>query len=197
MSLLRDQLRELVRREANPVHKFGHQVRLYRLSKLVGQDIDYNDDVVFAAVWLHDIGVFEGNRPSDPAELPAWDHVAYAVKRSREILPALGMPPEQVKAALTVIREHQPHDRPTSVEATIVRDADILEQLGSITILRTAAKLGSDTRFLDFHDVANQLRRQLRQLPNQLVLETSRVLAVPKIDMLDRFLLAYDREVSE
>ena len=48
---------------ANPTHKFGHQPRLYALTQLIGAGLTYDDDVVFAAVWLHDIGVFIGHRP--------------------------------------------------------------------------------------------------------------------------------------
>ena len=59
----REFLQAIVRAEAQPAHKLGHQPRLYALAKEIGADMAYDDDVVFAAVWLHDLGVFEGNRP--------------------------------------------------------------------------------------------------------------------------------------
>ncbi len=49
---------EHVRHEAKPVDKYGHQPRLYTLTREVGRGHDYDDDVVFAAAWLHDLGVF-------------------------------------------------------------------------------------------------------------------------------------------
>lgn len=197
MHLFREQIRELVSREARPSHKFGHQERLYRLALQVGAGMAYDDDVVFAAVWLHDLGVFEGNRPADPGALAQWDHVTYAVRRTEALLPSLGVSSATVQRVVQAIREHQPHDTPTSPESTIVRDADILEQLGSIAVLRTAAKLGSDTRFTAFGDVAIYLERQLRSLPGMLLLETSRALALPRAEALENFLAAYQAETTE
>ena len=59
----RQLLVEYIANEAQPQEKFGHQPRLYALTQLLGQDETYDDDVVFAACWLHDLGVFVGHRP--------------------------------------------------------------------------------------------------------------------------------------
>ncbi len=67
----RSRLAEYVRSQALPVDKLGHQPRLYALTRLVGQGLAYDDDVVYAAAWLHDLGVFIGHRPQDPVELSA------------------------------------------------------------------------------------------------------------------------------
>ena len=71
MTDFRQAIQEYIAREARPVEKFGHQPRLYALAQQVGAGHDYDDDVVFAAAWLHDIGVFIGHRPEDPEELAA------------------------------------------------------------------------------------------------------------------------------
>ena len=192
----RGYLEELLRREAVPAHKYGHQVRLYALACEIGAGLAYDDDVVFAAVWLHDLGVFEGNRPSDLAELTRWNHVAYAVERGREILQTTDFPAEKIPRVLRVIEEHQPGDTATSVEASMVRDADILEQLGAIAVLRTAAKLGSDTRFTHFEEVRAYLQDRLRTLPGKLNLERSRLLAAPREKALQDFLASLDAEAG-
>jgi uncharacterized protein len=31
--------------------------------------MDYDDDIPFAAAWMHDLGVFIGHRPKDLAQL--------------------------------------------------------------------------------------------------------------------------------
>ena len=189
-------LRQVLEEEARPPHKFGHQARLYELCCQIGAGMSYDDDVVFAAVWLHDLGVFEGNRPEDVAALKEWDHVRYAVQRCESLLPETDFPVEKISRVIEVIREHQPGDVPTSLEAVMVRDADILEQLGAIAIFRTAAKLGSDTRFLRFTDARNYLERQLRDLPAKLLLPRSRELARPREDALRRFLSSLDAEAG-
>jgi uncharacterized protein len=193
----REFLKKLVTQEARPAHKFGHQPRLYELCTQIGAGVAYDDDVVFAAVWLHDLGVFEGNRPSDPDELQRWDHVAYAVKRATDLLPATDFPQQKIPQVLKVVEEHQPRDTPTSSEAVIVRDADILEQLGAIAVLRTAAKLGNDTRFVHFADAKNYLRRQLNDLPGRLQLPRAKELALGRQKLLSDFLDALEAEAGD
>ena len=179
---------------ANPQHKYGHQPRLYALTQQIGAGLTYDDDVVYAAVFLHDLGVFIGHRPEDEAALRAWDHVAYISAKAPAILTQAGFPTAKIPAVLEVIRTHQPHDAPTTLEATIARDADILEQLGAIGITRTLAKLGSDTRFHTFTDALNALKKQLATLPTKLILEPSKALAASRIQTLQSFIEALETE---
>src|SRR6202012_6155145 len=144
----RESVIEYIRIEAQPADKFGHQPRLYALATQIGNGMDYDDDIVFAAAWMHDLGVFLGHRPGDPAELARWNHVPYMIARSHELLSAWGFPASKLNMVAEVIRTHQPHDEPALTEAVILRDADILEQLGAIGALRALVKVGRDTRYI-------------------------------------------------
>src|SRR4051794_19976649 len=126
----REALRVYIRQEAKPVEKYGHQPRLYALACKVGAGLEYDHDVVFAAVWLHDLGVFIGHRPEDPEELQRWDSVVYAMRRAPDLLRDIGFPELKIPGVVEAIRTHQPANEPNSLEGIIVRDADILEQLG-------------------------------------------------------------------
>jgi uncharacterized protein len=190
----RSRLAEYVSGQALPIDKLGHQPRLYALTQLVGQGMSYDDDVVYAAAWLHDLGVFIGHRPEDPDALSRWDNVAYAMKQAPAALGRCGFPATKVAQVVEAIRTHQPHLSPTSVEGAILRDADILEQLGAIGILRVVAKVGRDTRYPTFTDAAATLRKALVDLPGKLHLESAKTLAQPKIDLLKSFLRAMDNE---
>jgi uncharacterized protein len=196
MSGFRASIATLIEKEARPVDKFGHQPRLYTLTQQIGEGLTYDDDIVYAAAWLHDLGVFVGNRPEDPAALAQWDHVAYACSRVPQILTEAGFPKEKIPAVLDCIRQHQPHDDPQSLEATILRDADILEQLGAIGILRNVSKTGRDTRYSRFSDIAPVLRKSLADLPARLRLARARELAQPKIRLLASFLEAINSEAA-
>lgn len=187
-------LRKYIEQQARPVYKIGHQPRLYALSESIGRDLVFDDDAVFAAVYLHDLGVFVGHRPEDPHLLTRWDHVAYATAKAPSILRQAGFPEHKIDAVLQIIREHQPGDEPSSIESEIVRDADILEQLGAVGCLRTAAKLGSDTRFATFADVKQSLQRALSTLPSLLRLPAAQRLAEPKTAALRNFLLSLEVE---
>lgn len=184
----RQAIADYIRVEAKPPDKFSHQPRLYELAKRLAQDKPFDDDVLYAAAWLHDIGVFLGHRPEDPAALAKWDNVAYAVKEAPGLLRRFGFPAEKIPAVVEVIRTHLPSGTPTSFEGTLLRDADILEQLGAVGILRTVSKVGRDTRFVTFGDALRVLQRNFEQLPAQLRLESARALAPPRLKILSTFL---------
>lgn len=190
----RSWLAEYVRVQALPVDKLGHQPRLYALTRLVGQGLVYDDDVVYAAAWLHDLGVFIGHRPEDPVELSRWDNVSYAMKQAPAVLIQAGFPTTKVARVVEAIRTHQPHMSPSTIEGTILHDADILEQLGAMGILRVAAKIGRDTRYPTFTDAATTLRKALAELPGKLHLEAAKTLARPKVALLEGFLQGMDQE---
>lgn len=190
----RTALVDFIREQAKPVDKFSHQPRLYDLTREIGTGQNYDDDVVFAAVWLHDLGVFIGHRPEELEALAKWDCVAYAMKQAPEILARIGFPAGKIPAVVEAIRTHQPKDTPTTIEGVILRDADILEQLGAVTILRTVCKIGRDTRFKTFPDALRGLRNNAETLFDQLKLERSRELAGPRLQILCAFLVAAENE---
>ena len=196
----RKQVAEFLYREAHPPHKYGHQPRLYALTQVIAArspELRYDDDVVYAAAFLHDLGVFVGHRPENPAQLASWDHVAYVCAKAPGLLAQFGFPAEKLNSVLTAIREHQPQDEPTTPEAILLRDADILEQLGVIGLLRTASKIGIDNRFHLFADVERSLRRALAELPGRLRLPAARELAEPRRAVLTSLLAALKDEAGE
>ena len=196
----RDDLITYLRANAKPAHKYSHQPRLYALTQQIAAatpDLASDDDIVFAAAFLHDLGVFVGHRPEDPTQLAQWNHVFYTCEQAPSILTDLHFPTEKIPAVLAAIREHQPHDTPQSPEAILLRDADILEQLGAIGITRTLAKLGSDTRFCTFTAALHALQKQLTTLPAQLHLESSKALAVPRMIALHSFLQSLAAEAGD
>jgi uncharacterized protein len=186
----RPALIDYIHGQAKPVDKFSHQPRLYELTRTIGAGQSYDDDVVFAAVWLHDLGVFVGHRPEEPEALAKWDCVAYAMRQTPEILSRFDFPAEKIPAVVEAIRTHQPWDNPTTIEGIILRDADILEQLGAVTVLRTVCKIGRDTRFKTFPDALRVLSKNASTLPDQLRLPRSRELAGPRLRVLQQFLEA-------
>ena len=190
----RNAIIDYIRTQANPPDKFSHQPRLYQLASQLANGQPYDDDVLFAAAWLHDLGVFIGHRPEDPAALAKWDNLAYAVEKAPDLLRNFGFPAEKIPAAIDVIRTHLPSGQPTSFEGALMRDADILEQLGAVGILRTVSKVGRDTRFTAFEDALRVLQRNAEQLSAQLQLDSARALALPRLQILKAFLSAAQNE---
>lgn len=185
---------EYVRENAKPPDKFSHQDRLYDLARQLAEEEPYDDDVVFAAAWLHDLGVFIGHRPENPAELANWDHLAYALRLAPRILDETGFPANKIEPVLQAIRTHLPSAEPQTFEGLLLRDADILEQLGAVGILRIVSKVGRDTRFVRFADALRVLRKNAEELPAKLQLGSARRLAQPRLEILHGFLNAAETE---
>ncbi len=185
---------EYIRLQAKPPDKFSHQPRLHQIARQLAEGQPFDDDVLYAAAWLHDLGVFIGHRPEDLAALVVWDNVAYAMKEAPKILRQYGFPETKIPAVVEVIRTHLPSANPTCFEGVLMRDADILEQLGAIGILRTVSKVGRDTRFVRFGDALRLLRRNAEQLPGQLQLPSARRLAEERVKVLKEFLAAAEAE---
>ena len=192
----RTALIQFIRTHAQPADKFGHQPRLYQLAVRLAEGKPFDDDVLFAAVWLHDLGVFIGHRPEAPARLAVWDHIAYACEVAPGLLRQCGFPESKIPAVLELFRTHLPSTSPTSFEGTLLRDADILEQLGAVGALRTIAKVGRDTRFVSFADALGVLRRNLEKLPGCLELPAARLLAEPRLKILQDFISAAEIEAG-
>lgn len=193
----RDSVVAYIRAEALPVDKFGHQPRVYALAVRLGRDMEYDDDILFAAAWLHDLGVFLGHRPRDPAELEHWDHIPYTIARSHQLLAGWGFPAEKLDAVAEAIRTHQPQDEPRRVEAILLRDADILEQLGAIGALRALVKIGRDTRYATFSDVLPVLCRAAERLPARLRLPSAQLLAQERVRILKLLIAAIELEAGD
>ena len=185
-----------IRDQARPIEKYGHQPRLYALTQQIGLGMTYDDDIVFAAAYLHDLGVFIGHRPEDPERLARWDSTAYAIAQAPAILRSISFPQPKIPAVLECIRTHQPTFDPQTPEATILRDADILEQLGAVAVLRTVCKVGRDTRFQTFSDATQSLQHALQSFPELLRLPSSQPLALPRISVLRLFLQSVAEEAE-
>jgi uncharacterized protein len=192
----RQAIADYIRVQAKPPEKLSHQPRLYRLAKRLAEGKPYDDDVLYAAAWLHDLGVFVGHRPEDPLVLAKWDHVAYAIREVPKLLERFGFPANKIPATLEVIRTHLPSTIPTCFEGTLLRDADLLEQLGAVGALRTVCKVGRDTRFVLLADPIRSLRDAMEQLPSLLQLPAARRLAEPRVKTLKAFLDAAEAEAD-
>jgi uncharacterized protein len=185
---------EYIRANAKPPDKFSHQARLYKLATELAEKENYDDDVVYAAAWMHDLGVFIGHRPVNPAELATWNHIAYAARVVPDVLKNCGFPPHKIPAVIEVINTHLPSSEPITFEGILLRDADILEQLGAVGILRIVSKVGRDTRFVRFSEALRVLRKNAEELPARLKLDSARRLAQPRLETLTRFLDAAESE---
>ena len=196
----RSTLAGYIRAQAKPIDKYSHQPRLYALACQLATSAEFanrtvDDDILYAACWLHDLGVFIGHRPEDPDALARWDNLAYVLAKAPQLLQEWGFPEQKIPAVLTCIAEHLPHSVPSSPEAQLLHDADLLEQLGAIGLLRNISKIGRDTRYTTFADVIPVIEHACTLVGN-LSSQAARQAAEPRLALLHHFLLAVQAEAG-
>lgn len=115
---------------------FAHASRVQKLIEIIGADLTYDRDALAYAVYLHDWGAFPKYAQ------PGVDHAL----RSRQIAEAEILPQTQLSIAAQALvaeaielhdyRDQRPH---TSIESLLLREADWLDMLGVIGVVREFA----------------------------------------------------------
>ncbi|MCX7977144.1 MAG: HD domain-containing protein [Bellilinea sp.] len=117
----------------DPVHGFDHIERVYRMAERLAQAEGADMEIVRAAALLHDI---EG---SNPAENNRVGHHHQSAEVAAEILRNEGWTEERIAAVQHCIRAHRyrdPLESPATIEAKVLFDADKLDVLGAIGVVR-------------------------------------------------------------
>lgn len=127
---------EMTRADGDP-WKLSHVHRLLRLIALIGEGIVYDTTALTIATYLHDWGAYPRYQQ------PGVEHAL----RSRQvaetmILPRMDLPEMAVDIILETIEYHDYRDfRPvTSTEALLLREADFLDFLGIIGLVREVGR---------------------------------------------------------
>jgi uncharacterized protein len=124
----------------NPAWGYSHCLRDYALAReLAAADhIALDDDVLFAASFLHDMAAFA------PWEDVKTDHSDVGARVVDTVLKGTGFPMEKIDAVRAAIRTHMYYRDPAAAEALYLHDADALDWLGAVGIARIMALV--DTR---------------------------------------------------
>lgn len=129
--------------DADPVHDFDHVLRVYRIAERLADAEGADLDIVRAAALLHDS---VGSAPGGEGNARAEHHIASAAFAG-EVLAQKGWPEEKIKAVQHCIRGHRfrgKEDKPETLEAQVLFDADKLDVLGAIGAARTIAYAALD-----------------------------------------------------
>lgn len=113
-----------------------HARRLLTLIEQIGADVDYDVQALTWAAYLHDWGAFRRYYQ------PGSDHAAISLQIAEtEILPSVDLSAAVKEIILEAIALHDYRDqRPVaSIEARLLREADMLDLLGMIGIAREFA----------------------------------------------------------
>jgi HD superfamily phosphodiesterase len=192
--------REVVRQFAaqhfkNPAWGYSHSVRDYKLAKELAEadHATLDDDVLFAAAYLHDIAAFA---PWD-REKEGVDHADEGARVVDTILKGTGFPSAKLDAVKGAIRTHMFDRTPVGPEALYLHDADALDWLGAIGAARVIALADPNGGEPDGPKALKMLEDNLARVPPRVLSPAGRK-RVPQLQQeLAEFLKDLRRETDD
>ncbi|RJQ80167.1 MAG: HD domain-containing protein [Desulfobacteraceae bacterium] len=142
-----------------------------------------------AGALVHDIGVLHDRKYHYVVGRP------FAV----EILRDAGLPEEKIEPALHVLESHSRYGgpNPESIEARVGQDADALEYIGAIGILRAVVRGMTDGSFNGrISDFPDYLKNLLKKVEGTFHTEAARKIGTQRIEYMRRFLERIESELA-
>jgi uncharacterized protein len=154
-------------------------MHLYRVNQLARYLVEVEGgekDIVLASAWLHDIGLVEGNL----------GHCFKGAKTARNFLAEIGVDYDTILKIVHCIEAHDGEIEAKSLEAKVVHDADTVDKMGPLGIIRQDWKMAN----VDYHqytidDLIGFLPEHLQERRNNLYLDSA-------IAVADRYAIAVD-----
>jgi uncharacterized protein len=180
----------------HPAWGASHSERDYRLAKALAatDKVALDDDVLFAAAYLHDIAAFK------PYEKPELDHSDVAADLVGAILAPTGFPMEKLPKVQAAIREHMYYRTPSNPlggpESLYLHDADALDWLGAIGAARIMALADPNGAQPDGPAVLPMLTENLRDVPARVLSPAGKALMPAKRDLLAKWLETLSAETD-
>ncbi|HDJ26704.1 MAG: phosphohydrolase [Thermoplasmata archaeon] len=178
-------LGEVLRRSGEAgVHGLEHALRVMKWALFLGKNVGADLEVLSVAALLHDI-VRDGE-----------DHALRSAEEARRILLAHGYDEEFADRVYLAIRDHSYSSGrvPETLEGKVLSDADKLDALGFVGIARVFQYSGSHGRTIV--ESLEHIREKLLTLPQEMYLETSKVLAEWLVGRVEEFLDGITKELQ-
>jgi uncharacterized protein len=145
---------------------YEHSYRTYHLARQIGEGMDYDDEILHAACFLHDIGTVK-------------DHPRASAKKAVAILEETGFTAGKISKVKEAILEHMPGDAAKSTEGKLLHDANLLEGLGAIGFARLAIGAFFWNHYKSLDKIIGMLERELL-FSDSFIFEKSRKMAEEK-----------------
>jgi len=148
-------------------HSERDYILALELAEREGLELDL--DILFAAAFLHDMGAFE------PFSARGSDHSQVAAESMAEILEPAGFPMEKLSIVQGAALAHMYYSPvPDEPHAQVLHDADTLNFLGAVGIMRIISLTTREGLAQDLPTAVATLENMSQQLPGTLVLEISK-----------------------
>jgi hypothetical protein len=167
-------------------------VRDYDVAKELAltDHVAVDDDVLFAAAYLHDIAGF-----------PPWakagvDHADQGADVVGPILVPAGFPAAKLAAVQAAIRTHMYQRDPAGPEARYLHDADAIDWLGAIGAARIIALVDPKGGHPTGPEAIALLKKNLAEAPTRIVTPAGTALGHVRAEELAQFIKALESETE-
>jgi len=159
----------------------SHTRRLLQIISTIGEGQSYNSEALWLAAHLHDWGGYSKWAQKDV------DHAARSTEVAEAFLTERGCDPALKDLVLECIRLHHSGGPSRSLESQLLSDADALDFLGVVGVLRDFSKNPRDMR-----KAYDTTRKRRAKLPDTLCLAMSKELAGDRIRQMDELLQRFE-----
>ncbi len=190
----------------DPGHDLAHIQRVMQTCSRLATAERANGEIALAGAILHDIVNLPKNHPERKRASQM------AAEKGQELLRQVGFSATEIDHVSQVVIEHSFSlgKKPSSIESAILQDADRLDALGAIGVMRTVScgvRLGAGYyssvdpfargRDLDDHSFTiDHFSTKLFKLPELMNTESARAEANARVGFMRDFLQQLEREIS-
>lgn len=190
----KQKLLEISKKFEHPAWGFSHFTRVYKLSLELAkaQQANIDEEALYAAAYLHDIGAFESYRKEGK------DHSDIAIENCEEILNSIEFPSGKIPLVKEIIKSHMFYANiGESIESIIFHDADTLDFMGTIGITRILSIVGIDDWTPDLQSAIKLIEKFNNELPHSLVTEKAKEIGHIRKKQMEAFLKSLANQTDQ
>lgn len=177
---------------AHPALGWKHCQRVYHLAKELSQHLSLDDEILYVSSMLHDTGKYP------IYALPNVDHALRSKGIAMNFLKSYKFEQDRLNKILEAIEFHMYYSEPgNSDEAVYMRDANILDNLGNIGIMKIFSLVGQDELISSPEEGLLRIQTFAEALPKKVYSKTGRRIAVKRREEIMRFLSGIKRQTAE
>lgn len=165
---------------------YPHVRRALTLGQSIARELDYDPEVFWYAAYLHDWGAFPKYRQQ------GIDHALRSKQVAEiEVLPFTGLGQKAITLILDAIEHHDYRDLAPveSAEALLLREADFLDFLGLVGMVREFAWGPNDMR-----KVVNRIQERIKAVRGRFQLPAAQAMAEERIAEMEHLLHRLENE---
>ena len=182
MNIDRDEIARLTE-EYGGQWGINHTQRLLNLISIIGEGQQYDSDVVWLAAHLHDWGGYPKWAQKDVDHALRSRQVAETFLRERKCSEDL------IELVLECIEFHHSGGSNRSIESILLSDADALDFLGVVGVLRDFSKNPKDLR-----KAYEATKKRREKVPGLICLDKSKDIAAERIKQMDELLATFEMD---